>query len=57
MFLCRKHTARSFPEIGAIFGGRDHSTVIHAIKTMNDRMVTETSLQEHMNSIINILEK
>jgi chromosomal replication initiator protein len=56
MFLCRKHTARSFPEIGAIFGGRDHSTVIHAIKTMNDRMISETSLQDHISSIIKALE-
>ncbi|HMO17717.1 MAG TPA: chromosomal replication initiator protein DnaA [Oligoflexia bacterium] len=38
MYLCRKHTARSFPEIGAIFGGRDHSTVIHAIKSVNDKL-------------------
>lgn len=39
MYLCRKHTARSFPEIGALFGGRDHSTVIHAIKAVNDKLL------------------
>lgn len=30
MYLCRKHTTLSYPEIGENFGGRDHSSVIHA---------------------------
>jgi chromosomal replication initiator protein len=34
MYLAKKMTPRSLPEIGRIFGGRDHSTVIHAIKTI-----------------------
>lgn len=57
MYICRKHTARSFPEIGAIFGGRDHSTVIHAIRTISDRLLTETSLNENIDNIISSLEK
>jgi chromosomal replication initiation ATPase DnaA len=38
MFLTREITARSFPEIGRVFGGRDHSTVIHAIHAVQQRM-------------------
>ncbi len=34
MYLAKKLTPRSLPEIGRIFGGRDHSTVIHAIRTI-----------------------
>ncbi|MET0371008.1 MAG: chromosomal replication initiator protein DnaA [Sphingobium sp.] len=34
MYLAKKMTPRSLPEIGRIFGGRDHSTVIHAIRTI-----------------------
>ena len=34
MYLCRQFTATSYPAIGAEFGGRDHSTVIHASKTI-----------------------
>ena len=34
MYLCRRYTATSYPAIGAEFGGRDHSTVIHASKTI-----------------------
>ncbi len=56
MFLCRKHTARSFPEIGALFGGRDHSTVIHAIKSITDRMPNEESLRGQIEKIVVKLE-
>ena len=34
MYLAKKMTPRSLPEIGRIFGGRDHSTVIHAVRTI-----------------------
>ena len=32
MFLCKSLTSFSYPEIGKAFGGKDHSTVIHAVK-------------------------
>ena len=32
MYLSRHHTRRSMPEIGRSFGGRDHTTVLHAIR-------------------------
>ncbi len=38
MYLCRKFTSTSFPAIGAEFGGRDHSTVIHASKTIEKKI-------------------
>ena len=41
MYLCRKFTATSYPAIGAEFGGRDHSTVIHADKTIARKAVTD----------------
>ncbi|HZV18865.1 MAG TPA: chromosomal replication initiator protein DnaA [Sphingobium sp.] len=34
MYLAKKLTPRSLPEIGRVFGGRDHSTVIHAVRTI-----------------------
>ncbi|MDR1788835.1 MAG: chromosomal replication initiator protein DnaA [Opitutaceae bacterium] len=36
MWLCRRHTRHSLQEIGAFFGKRDHGTVIHAIKTVDN---------------------
>jgi chromosomal replication initiator protein len=38
MYLARKHTGLSLPEIGRRFGGRDHTTVIHAVKKVKARM-------------------
>jgi len=41
MYLARKRTRYSLEEIGGYFGGRDHTTVLHAIKTTEDRMSIE----------------
>jgi chromosomal replication initiator protein len=38
IFLCRELTKASFPEIGEKFGGKDHSTVIYAVKKINTLM-------------------
>lgn len=45
MYLCRKHTGTSFPGIGDKFGGRDHSTVIHASKTIEKRIKEDPYMQ------------
>lgn len=38
MYLCRKHTTASYPEIGNHFGGRDHSSVIHAANVVSTKV-------------------
>ena len=53
MYLCRKYTETSFPAIGDKFGGRDHSTVIHASKTV-ERKIRE---DPHMQKTIEKLER
>jgi chromosomal replication initiator protein len=53
MYLCRKHTENSFPAIGDKFGGRDHSTVIHASKTIERKMKEDP----HMQTTIEKLER
>jgi chromosomal replication initiator protein len=53
MYLCRKYTETSFPAIGDKFGGRDHSTVIHASKTI-ERKIKE---DPHMQKTIEKLER
>jgi chromosomal replication initiator protein len=35
MFLARRHTRYSLEEIGGYFGGRDHTTVLHAVRTVD----------------------
>ena len=38
MYLCRKHTSMPSAFIGFKFGGRDHSTVIHALKSLERKI-------------------
>ena len=41
MYLSREHTHESLPTIGARFGGRDHSTVLHACKRTAERLAKD----------------
>ncbi len=51
MYLCRMLTDQSFPRIGLEFGGRDHSTVIHAVNTIEDDLKENGQLKEIINEI------
>lgn len=58
MYLCRKFTAISFPVLGDKFGGRDHSTVIHASKTIEKRIKEDPNMQatvERLEKTIRVL--
>jgi hypothetical protein len=41
MLMCKRFTARSYPEIGRRFGGRDHTTVLHAIRRIESMCMTD----------------
>ena len=51
MYLSRKITDMSLPKIGEEFGGRDHTTVIHAYEKISDALNTDESLQHTVNDI------
>ncbi len=51
MFFVKELTAKSLPEIGAIFGGRDHSTILHAIRKIKKDMQTMADLAHEINAI------
>lgn len=51
MFLSRDLTRSSLPEIGEAFGGRDHSTVIHAYRLVEERVTSDFSLKKAINTI------
>jgi chromosomal replication initiator protein len=53
MYLARQHTKDSLQQIGEIFGGRDHGTVLHACKTVSLRMKKE----DHVRQTIVRLDK
>jgi chromosomal replication initiator protein len=48
MFLCREHTAHSFPEIGAAFGKRHHTTVMHACGTIRKELERDADLRSKL---------
>lgn len=51
MYLSRKLTDMSLPKIGEEFGGRDHTTVIHAYEKISDSLNTDESLQHTVNDL------
>lgn len=57
MYLTRKHTQLSFPEIGRAFGGRDHSTVIHACQKVQWLLATDKDTQSAVQAIESALGK
>jgi chromosomal replication initiator protein len=56
MYLCRKHTSSSLKFIGDEFGGRDHSTVIHAISVVEYESKHDLSLKRALDDIENSLK-
>jgi chromosomal replication initiator protein len=46
MFLSKQLTQRSLPEIGRKFGGRDHTTVMHAVKKVEELMANDQAFAE-----------
>ena len=51
MYLSRKLTDASLLEIGEKFGGKDHSTVLHSIKKVEDKMAQEPSFKETVENL------
>lgn len=51
MFLARRHTRYSLEEIGGYFGGRDHTTVLHAVRTVEADMKNEHEIATQVNYI------
>lgn len=51
MYLARKVVNAKQQEIGAFFGGRDHSSVIHAVNTISDKVKVDSSLSKDINAI------
>lgn len=55
MWLSRKYTKKTLPEIAAAFGGKDHSTVIHAIKKIEKELNTSPTLKKYVEDIQQML--
>lgn len=55
MTLCKELTNHSLPEIGDAFGGRDHTTVLHACRTIKDLVISSADLGEDFKNLSRIL--
>jgi len=51
MYLAKNMTPRAYPEIGRRFGGRDHTTVIHAIRKIGARCVSDPEFAGRINAL------
>ena len=51
MYICRRKLGLSYPELGRAFGGKDHSTVIHAIKKIKKNLVSDKALQQMVTEL------
>jgi chromosomal replication initiator protein len=57
MYLAKKLTARSLPEIGRRFGGRDHSTVLHAVRKIDEDIRSDEKLARDVALLIRLVEQ
>ena len=51
MYLCRDIMGTSLNNIGLFFGGRDHTTVMHALKTVNEKKTSDVRVEKMITSI------
>ena len=49
MYLAKDMTKKSLPEIGELFGGRDHTTVLHAVRKIADERQRNVELNQHLH--------
>ena len=52
MFICARHTGLSSPRIGALFGGRDYSTVLYAVRKIAARKAADPALAAEIDALV-----
>ena len=57
MYLAKVLTTRSLPEIGRKFGGRDHTTVLHAVRKIEKLIKTNPTIRESITTLENSLKE
>jgi chromosomal replication initiator protein len=56
MYLCKQLTSRSLPEIGRRFGGRDHTTIMHGVRRIEELRVQDGQIAEDIEMLRRTLE-
>ena len=55
MYLAKKLTSRSLPEIGRKFSNRDHTTVIHAVKTIDKLIESNDEMRKNVEELKSLI--
>jgi chromosomal replication initiator protein len=56
MYLCKKLTTRSLPEIGRKFGNRDHTTILYGVRKIEELMLHDSQIAEDAEMLRRTLE-
>ncbi len=56
MYLAKQLTSRSLPEIGRKFGGRDHTTVMHAVRKVEELRSGDSDFSEDVELLRRMIE-
>ncbi|WP_374598752.1 chromosomal replication initiator protein DnaA [Brevundimonas sp.] len=51
MWLCKQHTTRSYPDIGRRFGGRDHTTVLHGVRKVEELIAADDQIARDVETL------
>ena len=57
MYFCREMTDSSLPKIGKAFGGRDHTTVLHAHSKISKELKINSVLKDEIDNITDIINE
>jgi chromosomal replication initiator protein len=57
MYLSKTMTPRSFPEIGRRFGGRDHTTVLHAVRKIEELISGDQKLSHEIELLRRLINE
>ena len=57
MYLVRDLTEHSLPEIGEYFGGRDHTTILHAYNKIKDQIKKDQKLKKMLGVLVDNIKK
>ena len=56
MYLSKQLTPRSLPEIGRRFGGRDHTTIMHGVRKIEELMTMDSQLSDDIQLLRRLLQ-
>jgi len=57
MYLSRQLTAHSLPEIGTAFGGKDHTTVLHSCKKIEQSLIIDREIKNIVDQLLTTLQR